>query len=176
MMGEAFERRIRSGQTLALADMLQSVFALELLSPSRPLWIASPWISDLILVDNSGRQFSGLSAALPARGLRLTELLAIQLQRGGQVRIVTSRADSNRTFIRTIEGMAEEYAGLHLILAENIHEKGITGEHFTVDGSMNLTFNGVHVNEEYVILSADPAVVAERRLAFLARWRSEFGL
>ena len=164
------DRRIRSGQSLALADLLQSIFVLEAMAPSQPLWIASPWISDLALIDNSGRQFSALGPSLPPRGIRLTELLELQLQKGGSVRIVTSSAASNRTFIRATERLASAYSQLNVVIAENIHEKGITGERFTLDGSMNLTFNGVHVNEEYVIYSTDPKVVAERRLTFFSRW------
>jgi len=164
------ERRIRSGQSLALADLLQSVFVLEAMIPSQPLWISSPWISDLVLIDNSGRQFSALGPSLPPRGIRLSEVLELMLQKGGSVRIVTTAADSNRTFIRTAERLASDHAAMRLIIAENFHEKGITGERFTLDGSMNLTFNGVHVNEEYVIYSTNPRVVSERRLTLLARW------
>ena len=40
---------------------------------------------------------------------------------------------------------------MRFFIAENFHEKGITGSSFSLDGSMNLTHNGVHVNEEYVI-------------------------
>ena len=170
------DRRIRSGQSLALADLLQSIFVLEVMTPSDPLWISSPWISDLALIDNAGRQFAALGLSLPARGIRLTELLELHLQKGGAIRVVTTAAESNRTFIRVAERLASDYAEMRLIVAENIHEKGITGEDFTLDGSMNLTFNGVHVNEEYVVYSTDPRVVSERRLTFLARWSPEAGV
>lgn len=164
-------RRIRSGQSLALSDLLQTIFALELLTPSQPLWIASPWISDVALLDNSARQFGALGQSLPPRMLRLTELLEVQLQRGGSVRIVTSTAESNRTFIRGAEALqAAHPEAMRLLVADSFHEKGITGSTYTLDGSMNLTHNGVHVNEEYVIYSTDARVVSERRLTYMARW------
>ena len=35
-----------------LADALQCVFVSEVLVPSTPLWIITPWISDVPIIDN----------------------------------------------------------------------------------------------------------------------------
>jgi hypothetical protein len=47
------------------------------------------------------------------------------------------------------------------------------GDQFTLDGSMNLTFNGVYVNEENLIYRTDPGAVAARQIALMSRWRDE---
>ena len=167
------ERRIRSGQSLALVDLVQSAFAAELLAPSRPLWIASPWISNLELLDNSGRQFSGLVGSWPPRPIRLVEILAALLQRGGKLVIVTRDVDINRPFLTELQATIPTDDSLRIILTDVIHEKGITGETFTLDGSMNLTYTGLRIKEEYVVYATAPETVAQRRLEFRTRWKAE---
>jgi hypothetical protein len=167
-------RRIRSGQFLALADLLQSIFVTELIRPSNPLFISSPWISDLDLIDNSARQFAALAAAWPARSIRLSEILTTILERGGSVIVITGRSESNQSFL----GVAREIESAHprrfrVIIADDVHEKGICGDDFSLDGSMNLTYNGVRVNKEYVIFTTIPREVAERRMEFLHAWGTQ---
>jgi hypothetical protein len=170
-MSAGHERRLRSGQSLALVDLVQSVFAAELLSPSRPLWIASPWISNVELIDNSGRQFSGLVPIWPPRPIRLIDVLGALLQRGGALAVVTRDVEINRPFIQEFASVTGGDPRASLILTDVIHEKGITGESFTLDGSMNLTYTGLRIKEEYVVFSTDPEIVARRRLEFLSRWK-----
>lgn len=166
-------RRIRSGQYLALTDLLQSIFVAELIQPSRPLWISSPWISDLELIDNSARQFAALAPAWPARPIRLTEILHALLERGGSVIVVTGPSDSNLDFMRLARGIeATSQDRFRILVVEDVHEKGICGEDFSLDGSMNLTHKGVHVNQEYVIFTTVPEEVSERRLTFDSQWGS----
>ena len=170
-MSIGIERRVRSGQSLALVDLIQTVFAAELLAPSRPLWIASPWISNAELIDNSGRQFAGLVSTWASRPIRLTEVLLAHVARGGEVIIVTRDVDINRPFLAELAASFDGDGAVKIILTDVIHEKGITGESFTLDGSMNLTYTGLRIKEEYVVLSTSPEVVARRRLEFLHRWR-----
>lgn len=172
-MTPSYERRIRSGQSLALNDLVQSVFAAELLAPSQPLWIASPWISNVELIDNGGRQFAGLISSWPPRPMRLIEVLVGLVQRGGQVVIVTRDVDINQPFLQELRAANGTDAGLRVVLTDVIHEKGITGDTFTLDGSMNLTYTGLRIKEEYVVFSTDSEVVAKRRLEFWTRWKDQ---
>jgi hypothetical protein len=41
---------------------------------------------------------------------------------------------------------------------------------YVLSGSMNLTWNGITVNDEHILLRTDPASVAERRLQLEERW------
>lgn len=165
------ERRIRSGNSLALVDLVQSAFAAELLSPSEPLWIASPWISNVELIDNGARQFTGLVSNWPPRPIRLIEVLAALVQRGGQTIIVTRDVELNHPFLTELAAYIPATDAVKVIRTDVIHEKGITGSSFTLDGSMNLTYTGLKIKEEYVVFSTDPQVVSKRRLEFLARWK-----
>ena len=150
------------------ADFLQSVFALELLAPSRPLWIVSPWVSDIELLNNEGGRFSALNPDWPNAQIRLVAVLETLAARGGEVVIVTSSDPHNDALERRLHDLGSE--AIRLVREQQLHMKGIVGEHFTLDGSMNLTYNGVHRNEEHLIYRTDPAEVQEHRVELAQRW------
>lgn len=158
-----------------LADALQALFVSELLAPSEPVWLVTPWISDVELIDNRAGRFNGLFPGLPARWLRLAEILQHQLLRGGSI-VVACRPDShNESFTRQLERRADECgrnASLVVRHATELHEKGILTRSLLLSGSMNLTYNGIHRLEEAVTLSDDPDLIARTRLAYQDRWAS----
>lgn len=55
------------GQTRILNDLMQNLLVTELLVPSRQLWVLSPWISDIDVIDNTAGQFKSVLPGLPAR-------------------------------------------------------------------------------------------------------------
>ena len=153
---------------------LQSLFVGELLAPSRPLWIVSPWISDIELLDNSARQFSALNPNWPASMIRLSRIIETLLERGGKVRIVANDDPHNEDLRSRMASMLERYpSSLHFRQQSDLHAKGITGEGFALDGSMNLTHNGVYRNDEYLIFRTDPASVSQRRLELEHSWEAD---
>jgi phosphatidylserine/phosphatidylglycerophosphate/cardiolipin synthase-like enzyme len=94
------------------------------------------------------------------------------LERGGRLAIVTNDSRHNDEVIEHLRELQREFeSGLSVARVPTLHEKGIVGDRFALDGSMNLTYNGVYVNEEYLIFRTDPAAVAERRLTLENRWR-----
>ncbi len=156
-----------------LADALQALFIAELLAPSTPLWIVTPWISDVVVVDNRAARFTGLVPDVPRRPIRLAETLLAQLQRGGTVVIACRPDDHNRTFTEQLAERARE-AGVgdrHLYrFAEDLHEKGVLTRHLLLSGSMNLTYNGLRRLEESILLTDDDDSVARARHAYEDRW------
>jgi hypothetical protein len=42
-------------QARAIRDLLQSLFALEAVLPSNPLWLLSAWITDASILDKGAR-------------------------------------------------------------------------------------------------------------------------
>ncbi len=152
-------------------DFLQSLFACELMEPSRPLWIVSPWISDVVLLDNSARQFAALNSSWSPGPIRLIAVLTTLLDRGGSVRILVNDTEDNDEFAHTVRELLDRYPGAcSFRRVTNLHTKGIVGERFTLDGSMNLTHSGVYRNEEHLIYRTDPADVHERRLTLSDEW------
>jgi phosphatidylserine/phosphatidylglycerophosphate/cardiolipin synthase-like enzyme len=162
------------GSALVPQDFLQSLFVAELLWPSQRLWISSPWISDVELIDNTARQFSSLNPDWPAARIRLSAVLAALLERGAEVILITNRSPHNEDFFARMAPLERLYGKrLRIIKAANLHEKGILSDTFTLNGSMNLTYGGVYCNEEYLIYRCDPARVAERRVTLEDRWREQ---
>lgn len=160
------------GSALVPQDFLQSLFVAELIWPSRRLWISSPWVSDVELIDNTARQFSSLNPDWPAIRIRFSAVLTALLERGVEVVLITNLSSHNEEFLARLQPLTLLYGSrLRIIQTANIHEKGILGDTFTLDGSMNLTYSGVYINEEHLIYRCNPAQVAERRVTLEDRWR-----
>lgn len=156
-----------------LADALQGLFIAELLTPSDPLWIVTPWISDVVVVDNRAGRFTGLLPDLPKRQIRLTQVLLSQMQRGGTVVVACRPDDHNRTFTEQLSertrdaGVGDRFAHR---FAVDLHEKGILTAHLLLSGSMNLTYNGLRRLEESILLTDDDDAVTRARHAYEDRW------
>lgn len=170
MSSLASERNLHTATSLVPADFLSSLFVAELLQPSRPLWIVSPWVSDVELVDNTSRQLAGLCPAWPSTMIRLSVVIKTLLDRGGSLVLVVNDSPHNDELRSRLDQAGLLGPDLRWICSPDLHEKGIVGEHFTLDGSMNLTYNGVNVNKEYLIYRTDAGTVAERRLTLSQRW------
>jgi phosphatidylserine/phosphatidylglycerophosphate/cardiolipin synthase-like enzyme len=160
------------GSPLVPFDFLQSLFAAELLRPSSRLWISSPWVSDVEVVDNRARQFGSLCPDWPAARIRLSAVLATLLERGARIVLIVNEDKHNDDFVDKMRNLQEQYGnGLKIIRSANLHEKGIVGDHFRLTGSMNMTYRGVYVNEENLTYTSDPAEINERRITLEFRWK-----
>lgn len=158
-------------QSRSIRDVLQTLFATELLQPSQPLWLCFAWVTDLQLLDNSARQFALLQPDWPAAPIRLSQVLGALLSRNGEINIVIREHKHNASFIATLERLRAEYGNaLRWAIGDNFHAKGLLGDNYFLNGSMNLTVNGVSVNEEHILLRLDPALIAQQRLEFAERW------
>jgi hypothetical protein len=150
-------------------DLLQALFVAELLQPSRCLWLVSPWISDIPVLDNRAGGFSSLEPGWPRAGVRLSQVLHRLLRQGTAVVIASRPLEHNRALRERLQG---EAAGLPLALpqAEELHAKGILGDGYFLSGSMNFTSNGITLNEEVLTYITDPAEVARQHVLFQDRW------
>jgi hypothetical protein len=156
-----------------LADVLQTLMVSELMNPSKPLWIVSPWISDVELLDNRVDQFSGLVPDLSSRWVRLGEILTRAIAGGGSVVVATRPDDHNMKFVNSFESSVaavDASERLTVRFATDLHEKGILTDRLHLSGSMNLTFNGLRRLEEAVQVNADPESVARVRHTYVDRW------
>lgn len=157
-----------------LPDLLQILFTAELLSPSTCLWLVSPWVSDIPLIDNRSNGFLSLEPGWARTQVRLSQVLGKLFEMGTTVHIATRPDDHNSAFLDRLLRIAEpEGLPLKLHSAQELHEKGILGDGFYLSGSMNFTFSGISLNEEAVHYSVDPAFIAENRILFTNRWGGE---
>jgi len=173
MTGEpTTQRRIFKGATTPqgeIRDLLSSVFTQELLVPSPVLTIIAPWLSNVTIIDNQAGNFSGINPDWPHRAIRLNEVLVQLAQVGTDLRIAVRPDDHNRSFARKMTDSAEEGGvaeRLRLVAIENLHTKGLLGQSWVILGSMNLTWNGIEINEEYVSYETTPDAVSQAQLHF----------
>lgn len=158
-------------QTGAIRDLLQSLFINELLHPSSRLWLAFGWISDIEIIDNRARQFAALQPDWPASGIRLSRVLAAVVEAGGNIALIVRDIDHNLQFIDAIQPLRVRFPEqVKVAVGSVVHDKGILGDDFLLSGSMNLTYNGVTVNDEHLTLRTDMASVQEWRLALEQKW------
>ena len=151
--------------------LLQSLLVAELLSPSSRIWISSPWISDVDLIDNSARQFGQLAPSWPASWIRFSDVLATFLERGTDIVVISNHDPHNTEFLSRMDLLGDIYPGrVSIIRIDEVHEKGILSDHFTIDGSMNFTYNGIYINQEYLAYRCGSEIVYERRIVLENRW------
>jgi hypothetical protein len=152
-----------------IRDLLSAVFAEEMLLTSAEVTIIAPWVSDISVFDNQSGAFFGLNPDWPHRAIRLTEVLVHLAQIGTDVRIAVRPDDHNRLFARKMIDAAEEGGvrnRLRLVAIDNLHTKGLLGGSWVILGSMNLTWNGIEINEEYVSYETDREAISQARLHF----------
>ena len=151
-------------------ELLESVLAVELLHPGQEIWLVSPWISDIPVLDNRAGNYSGLEPSWPKRYLTLAELLAFGLRTQPQCRlhVVTRPGEHTSRFcdrVRTLIALDGNTERLNLDdRRPELHTKGLVTTGFAFNGSMNFTYNGVEVLDEAVQLEISPARVAQFRL------------
>lgn len=149
-----------------IADLLQATFLAEFISPSDRLWIVSPWISDIEVVNN---QANTLTAILPGDMppvLRLSDALSGLVGLGTEVLVVTRKGHSD-TFALGLASKARNFEKrLRIVTQAELHSKGIVGDDYCLTGSMNLTHSGLSSLDEILTFHKDPEEVAARRLEF----------
>jgi phosphatidylserine/phosphatidylglycerophosphate/cardiolipin synthase-like enzyme len=153
----------------SVREVLQILFAAELLHPSRTLWLVSPWIRDVPILDNRTGGFAYLCPDFPLTEVRLSYVLRELIGRGTTVVIATRPNQGNR---QVFEGLGGASASTYLVFEERteLHAKGIVGDRIALTGSMNLTYNGIEHLTELVSVQSDPSVVEPTRLTFQAEY------
>lgn len=166
----------------AVSRLLQTVFVAEMIHPSTCLWLVSPWISNIEVIDNRTDGFRHLEPQWPLGSVRLSDVLAALVARGTEVHIATRPArpwlttnDTGRHNDRFLDELRHRIAAdaaLHIHREEekHLHTKGLLGDRFFLSGSMNFTHNGIVVNDEQVRFTTDPSEVAQARIEFRERW------
>lgn len=161
-------RKSRAQSSSEVLEMLAALFSAELAAPGRCLWLVSPWVSDVEVLDNSAGTYSALSR-FGHRPIRLTEVLVTLASAGTYVVVATTPDSHNDLFLHRLELLK-----LDLRVADRIdvvvdktgklHTKALTGDGYTVAGSMNITYTGINLREEQVELHTEDSYVAQARM------------
>jgi len=151
-------------------ELLEGIFVSEILRPSKRLWIVSPWIGDIPIIDNRSGSFWALDVSWAQKRIRLREVLLRIVQNGGVVTMVTrppeNEASVNQKLQRDMDarGLSKSFELIHT--DKDLHNKGLLGEDFYLMGSMNFTYNGLEILGETLKLDRHSRRVAEARYAF----------
>ena len=159
---------------LEVRDLLETVFAAELLKPSKTLWVVAPWISDIAIFDNSAGKFSMFPDYL-MRKVPLSAVLHEIASRGSQIVVVISDDHPNEGFKDAIKRRFQESGILDRLTivvesVQELHEKAITGEDYVISGSMNFTKNGIDFKTEKIVFSMDEVEVADSQFHCATRY------
>jgi len=145
------------GSSLQLLGCLNSLFALELLRPSEELYLISPWVSKVPLLDNRFGQFRALAGELDTAVLHLGDILTLLAARGTHVRILyrTPANEMTDQFLHSVR----DVENIAIRAVRDLHEKGLISSHVYVHGSMNFTYAGVNINDESIEIVRDEDLV-----------------
>lgn len=155
-----------------IRELLQIMFVGELLAPGEErCWLVSPWISNVVLLDNRAGGFSVVNPQWGQREVRLQEVIVDLMARGARVGIATSLDAHNAAFLEGL-GQAALSAGtlgrLDVVRRRTLHTKGVLLSRGLLTGSMNLTFNGLEINDEMVVYDTTARTLAQARINFEA--------
>lgn len=157
------------GPTLLASDVLQTLFISEILSPSEDVWLLSPWISDIPVIDNRAGAFTGILQGTTSRIVLLTDALLELARLGSQVHVVV-RPDPRNLKVTDKLAAFGENSGLHVSEIKNLHEKALLTSRFHLHGSMNFTHYGREVNEEALVLETGTDNLSRANLLYHERF------
>jgi hypothetical protein len=152
------------GKSSQLIDILSSIFALELFAPSKKIYLFSPWITDVSLLNNAYGQYRSLIPESDQPIIRLSSLLNVLSGRGSNICILTRPEGKNTGIFLARLGELIQWK-----YNPNLHEKILITDHFYFRGSMNFTYSGINLNDEHSELSTDLSYVSQ---AFIEAKRS----
>ncbi len=155
---------VKMGQDVRLDQLLHSLFLAEALSPSKWIYIVSPWTRNIPVLDNRSGSLSWLDEDWPMSQVRLLDWVKTVIRGGSCVQFVDTESDQEAACVfqeevdslrralhveapgrlREIKttGSLQEPGGNHL--------KGIFSEQFALTGSMNISMPGLTMHIEHV--------------------------
>ena len=152
-----------------LRELLEFLFAGELLGPSSRIWMVTPWISDIAILDNRSGCYDSLVPEWGRRHLRLSDVLVRLMQSGTEVVVVTRPDPHNAILVQKVTDLARDWSvsdRFRVVHRENLHTKGILTDQCLLAGSMNITNNGLELLEEMITFDTAPEDVGQAKLSF----------
>lgn len=156
-------RSHRGSQTLK--DSLSSYFALEMVKPSKEIYLISPWIGNSPIFDNSYNQVSDLFPFAESKTIYLSDVILALTWLGCKVKLICNPEHKNTGEFLNLLGNKVEYR-----LLEDNHEKGLISENFYLHGSMNFTYFGININGECIRITTNVNEINSASISVRARW------
>ena len=161
-------RKSQSASATEAADLLAGIFSAELAAPSKCLWLVSPWISDVEIVDNSAgglrrTRVGSESGASARRDPSNPRLPGYSRRRRNDHRCPQHAVPATPSNDRGGFSRQRQVHHLDRSVRKPPHE-GADRRRYALAGSMNITFNGIQVREELVDFRTDETFVAQARM------------
>jgi phosphatidylserine/phosphatidylglycerophosphate/cardiolipin synthase-like enzyme len=153
----------------AVLDALAFVFTQELLLPSEDVFVVTPWISNIPILDNRHGGFMSLNPEWGRVEIHLVDVLVSLATRGAQLHMHVGTDQHNRYVeSRLKDALADAGVSNKCLWKEHpyLHTKGILTDQVLVSGSMNFTRNGIRVLDEFVEICFAPEQVGAARTHF----------
>ena len=165
--GRDIVRRSRYARN-EVRELLQSIFVSELIQPSSELWLVSPWLSDIEVIDDAAGAFASIVGDAFGTSLTLSAALVSLAEAGTRVHVVTRPGDSEdfRNALNRHLFHSPQRDRVSQRTVETLHTKGLVGDDYRVMGSMNFTFNGIQLNDEIIRFDRSAEAIARIRLEF----------
>ena len=164
MPNRVIKSRAPGGAT-QLADTLTSLLALELMGPGGRVYLISPRLGDMVLIDSPFGQFRSLMPELGQTELRLSGVLGTLASRGTTVRVLYRSGDIHtNTFIARLSPDVKRRR------LDRLDERGLVSERFYLRGSLEFDLGGVSAGDESVEISTDPSDVSRALLDAEQLW------
>lgn len=160
-----------------IQDLLRSALTAELVTPSKEIWLLSPWLSNPTIFDNRTNLYRGLDPEWERCEIDLIETLLTLSRRSTQIYLLTKDDQFNLSGLERLGVLSNHsidrssfYKNIKHKFNNKLHTKGIVSDHFSWIGSMNFTNNGVYNNEETIYYSVDSDTISQTRLNFRRNW------
>lgn len=153
----------------SVKDLLAFIFAKELLLPSQDIFLVTPWISNIPILDNHQGGFMSLNPEWAWADIHLVEILTALATRGASLHMHVNTDSHNRYLeSRLKESLSDAGVSEKCLWKthKNLHTKGILTECVLISGSMNFTRNGIKILDESVEACFDLERIAEARVHF----------
>lgn len=151
----------------AARDVLAMVLAEEMLLPSKTIYLAAPWVTDIVIFDNSTGSFEGLNPEWGRREIRLIEVLVAIAANNTRLDIRVRPNPHNKPFGKRLSAALADIGLKDACVWSEIpdfHTKGLLTDRAWIGGSMNFTERGIGLNAESLTIDFNPQKVASIHL------------
>jgi len=166
----SLERRIfkhANSSPRILQELLLNIFVGEFMAPSNEVWIISPWISNIDIIDNRNGGFDSINPDWRDKNVRLDDVLLHLLVSGSSTILVANEENHSDEFFEVLRVKAADKglsSGLKLIRRKSLHTKGIFTDAGALTGSMNITYRGVNINDERLVYEISKTAIQQNLL------------
>lgn len=155
-------------------EVLAAQLSALIISPEI-LWLVSPWTSDFDILDNRAGDWNLLDPGWGCRRIFFLEVLTRCAGVGCPLRIVVRDELESRVFVAKLKRRLPSGVDVKIKVSEDVHSKSLLSGNFFIKGSLNYTFSGATVNDEFVTLTRNQESISEALIEFGKRYRFDHG-